>query len=183
MKAAYSQYPDLLKTMARRQDVYNETTAYIREKERRGEVFVIRPEAALKIKRVEHDRAKIQAVYDQGAGGGPQAPACPAGIFAEGGESNMTESAREACLQGLATEWRTMTYTWRDCALYALAVGAGGQSPSIPMKGTCRPSPTFGATPYWGDRECHPQTAPAPVHPGAGGGDFETRAVLCQPGV
>ena len=36
MKAAYSQYPDLLKTMARRQDVYNETTAYIREKERRG---------------------------------------------------------------------------------------------------------------------------------------------------
>ena len=37
----------------------------------------------------------------------------------------MTESAREACLQGLATEWRTMTYTWRDCALYALAVGAG----------------------------------------------------------
>ena len=66
MNAAYSQYPDLLKTMARRQDVYNETTAYIREKERRGEVFVIRPEAALKIKRVEHDRAKIQAVYDQG---------------------------------------------------------------------------------------------------------------------
>lgn len=36
MKAAYSQYPDLLKTMARRQDVYNETTAYIREKERGG---------------------------------------------------------------------------------------------------------------------------------------------------
>ena len=41
----------------------------------------------------------------------------------------MTESAREACLQGLATEWRTMTYTWRDCALYALAVGAGGAEP------------------------------------------------------
>lgn len=85
MKAAYSQYPDLLKTMARRQDVYNETTAYIREKERRGEVFVIRPEAALKIKRVEHDRAKIQAVYDQGRA--VAASACrPAGIFAEGGE-------------------------------------------------------------------------------------------------
>ena len=41
----------------------------------------------------------------------------------------MTESAREARLQGLATEWRTMTYTWRDCALYALAVGAGGAEP------------------------------------------------------
>ena len=58
MKAAYSQYPDLLKTMARRQDVYNETTAYIREKERRGEVFVIRPEAALKIKRVEQSMTR-----------------------------------------------------------------------------------------------------------------------------
>lgn len=62
----------------------------------------------------------------------------------------MTESAREACLQGLATEWRTMTYTWRDCALYALAVGAGEQSPSIPMKGTCRPSPPLGQRPIGG---------------------------------
>ena len=102
MKAAYSQYPDLLKTMARRQ------------------------------------------------GGGPQAPACPAGIFAEGGESNMTESAREACLQGLATEWRTMTYTWRDCALYALAVGAGGAEPQYTYERDMQAIPTFGATPYWG---------------------------------
>ena len=97
----------------------------------------------------------------------------------------MTESAREACLQGLATEWRTMTYTWRDCALYALAVElaheeedraradalweeltalpkqleelmpvweqqAREQSPSIPMKGTCRPSPPLGQRPIGG---------------------------------
>lgn len=66
MRRAYKQYPHLLETMAKRQDVYNETTAYIREKERRGEVFVLRPEAALDIKRVEHRREKIQAVYDQG---------------------------------------------------------------------------------------------------------------------
>ena len=39
----------------------------------------------------------------------------------------MTE--RETQLQGLATEWRTMAYTWRDCALYALAVGATGEEP------------------------------------------------------
>lgn len=37
---------------------------------------MIRPEAALKIKRVEHDRAKIQAVYDQGRA--VAASACPA---------------------------------------------------------------------------------------------------------
>ena len=59
-------YPALLDTLARRQDVYNETTAAIREKERRGEVFVIRPEAPLDIKRVDHNRARIQAVYDLG---------------------------------------------------------------------------------------------------------------------
>ena len=39
----------------------------------------------------------------------------------------MTE--REMQLQGLATEWRTMAYTWRDCALYALAVGPRGGAP------------------------------------------------------
>lgn len=66
MRRKYKGYPQLLETMARRQDVYNETTAYIRDKERRGEVFVIRPEAPLDIKRVEHHREKIQAVYDQG---------------------------------------------------------------------------------------------------------------------
>ena len=66
MKAAYSQYPDLLKTMARRQDVYNETTAYIREKERRGEVFVIRPSEALKIGRMSHDREEIVEAYKLG---------------------------------------------------------------------------------------------------------------------
>ena len=45
MRKVYRDYPALLDTLARRQDVYNETTATIREKERRGEVFVIRPEA------------------------------------------------------------------------------------------------------------------------------------------
>ena len=95
----------------------------------------------------------------------------------------MTESAREARLQGLATEWRTMTYTWRDCALYALAVGAGGAEPQYTYEKDMQAIPTFGATPYWGTVNVTPQTAPAPVHPGAGGGDFETRAVLCQPGV
>ena len=61
MRKVYRDYPALLDTLARRQDVYNETTAAIREKERRGEVFVIRPEAPL-----DNNRARIQAVYDLG---------------------------------------------------------------------------------------------------------------------
>ena len=66
MKVVYRQYPNLLGTMARRHEVYNEATAYIREQEALGNVFVIRPEAPLDIHRVEHDKEKIQAVYDLG---------------------------------------------------------------------------------------------------------------------
>ena len=66
MNLVYRQYPNLLGTMAKRHEVYNETTAYIREQEALGNVFVIRPEAPLDIHRVEHDKEKIQAVYDLG---------------------------------------------------------------------------------------------------------------------
>lgn len=66
MKVVYRQYPNLLSTMAKRQDVYNESTAYVREQEAAGRVFVLRPEAPLDIHRVEHDKEKIQAVYDLG---------------------------------------------------------------------------------------------------------------------
>lgn len=96
----------------------------------------------------------------------------------------MTESAREACLQGLATEWRTMTYTWRDCALYALAVGAGGAEPQYTYERGHAGHPTLWGNALLGDRECHPQTAPAPAPSRCWWRrNFETRAVLCQPGV
>ena len=62
----------------------------------------------------------------------------------------MTENAREAVLRGLTTEWRTMTYNWRDCALYALAVGAAGDEPQYTYEKDMQAIPTFGATPYWG---------------------------------
>ncbi len=62
----------------------------------------------------------------------------------------MTENAREAVLQGLTTEWRTMHYNWRDCALYALAVGATGAEPQYTYEKDMQAIPTFGVTPYWG---------------------------------
>lgn len=62
----------------------------------------------------------------------------------------MTENPREALLRGLTTEWRTMTYNWRDCALYALAVGATGAEPQYTYEKDMQAVPTFGATPYWG---------------------------------
>ena len=62
----------------------------------------------------------------------------------------MAENTRETQLRGLTTEWRTMTYNWRDCALYALAVGAKGDEPQYTYENGMQAIPTFGATPYWG---------------------------------
>jgi len=62
----------------------------------------------------------------------------------------MELSRREEQLRGLATGWRTMTYTWRDCALYALAVGAGPDEPQYTYEKGMQVIPTFGVTPYWG---------------------------------
>ena len=93
----------------------------------------------------------------------------------------MTE--REMQLQGLATEWRTMAYTWRDCALYALAVGATGEEPQYTYEKDMQVIPTFGVLPYWGGGERHPAVSPAPGGPGAGGGAAPAGAVLCEPGL
>ena len=53
MNLVYRQYPNLLGTMAKRHEAA-------------GKIFVIRPEAPLDIHRVEHDKERIQAVYDLG---------------------------------------------------------------------------------------------------------------------
>lgn len=66
MRRAFKQYPKVVEVMARRHEQYNEATAAIREKERRGELFVLRPEAPLDVGRVEHDPEKLQKAYDHG---------------------------------------------------------------------------------------------------------------------
>ena len=65
------------------------------------------------------------------------------------------DNNREARLAGLATEWRTMTYQWRDCVLYALAVGA--VEPLYTYEKDLQALPTFGATPYWGTVNVNPK--------------------------
>lgn len=60
-------------------------------------------------------------------------------------------------LDGLTTEWRTLDYTWRDCALYALAVGADGSESQYVYEKDMKCLPTFGVTPYWGAVNVTPQ--------------------------
>lgn len=66
MRLILRKYPNMVKALENRHNMYNETIKYICEKEEKGEVFVIRPEDFLPIKRAEHTPDKLQAVYDIG---------------------------------------------------------------------------------------------------------------------
>ena len=66
MKLKYRKYPEFVKTMANRHIVYNEALEYIEEKEKAGEVLVIRPEEELPVSRVEKDVDKLKLAYEIG---------------------------------------------------------------------------------------------------------------------
>ena len=66
LKLKYKKYPKMLQAMEKRHIIYNNTLSYIKKKEKEGKVFVIRPEKAIKIKKVEKDPNKLKEVYDIG---------------------------------------------------------------------------------------------------------------------
>ena len=70
MKLAMRRYPKVPEALAKRHEVYNETTAYIRQREKEGAALVIRPEKALQIGRIEHDAQRMKAVYEAGRAAG-----------------------------------------------------------------------------------------------------------------
>ena len=66
MKLRYRKYPKLVETMANRHNEYNETLAYIRERERLGKLLVIAPEENLNIHRIETNPDELWRVYEIG---------------------------------------------------------------------------------------------------------------------
>ena len=66
LRVAYKKYPELVRALATRHLMYNSTLEYIMEKERDGELFVIRPPEALNIKHVSHDPEELERVYRLG---------------------------------------------------------------------------------------------------------------------
>lgn len=62
----YRKYPHLVRAMEKRHELYNETLAYIAQKEKAGEILVLRPEASLPVSRVERKPERLKAVYDIG---------------------------------------------------------------------------------------------------------------------
>ena len=59
-------YPALYKALKQRTSHYNQTLDYILKKEKKGEIFVIRPEVPLSIERLERRPEKLQEAYDAG---------------------------------------------------------------------------------------------------------------------
>lgn len=66
LKIALKKYPAVIKALADRHIMYNETIKYIVQKEQSGEILVIRPEKALEIGRTEHSPDKLQTIYQAG---------------------------------------------------------------------------------------------------------------------
>ncbi|MFC4809806.1 patatin-like phospholipase family protein [Paenibacillus sp. GCM10023250] len=66
VRRVYRKFPEFVKVMLRRHQIYNGQTAYIREQEAQGNVFVIRPQRPLEVGRMEKNAAKLDALYWQG---------------------------------------------------------------------------------------------------------------------
>ncbi len=66
IKLRYAKYPKVAQIMAERHIMYNDCLDFIERKEKAGEVFVIRPQHSNDVRRIERDKARMKALYDQG---------------------------------------------------------------------------------------------------------------------
>lgn len=66
IKFKYAKYPKIYELTADRYARYNETLQFLEEEEKAGRAFVIRPQRANDIGRIEKDREKLEALYRLG---------------------------------------------------------------------------------------------------------------------
>lgn len=66
VRLAMLRYPRMVRAMAVRHIMYNETTEYIREQEKAGNILVIRPPKALEVDSMEKNPDRLEAVYQLG---------------------------------------------------------------------------------------------------------------------
>ena len=66
MHLRYANYPNFITAMQNRHNVYNNTLNELNRLERHRQVFIIRPDAALNISRVEKNVQKLQTAYQAG---------------------------------------------------------------------------------------------------------------------
>lgn len=66
IKARYLKYPKVYELMASRHERYNECLRFIERQEETGQAFVIRPQQASNVGRIERDKDKMKALYQEG---------------------------------------------------------------------------------------------------------------------
>lgn len=66
IKVRYLKYPKVYELMQERHIHYNETLRFIEEKKAAGQAFVIRPKKAGNVNRIERDKEKMRALYEEG---------------------------------------------------------------------------------------------------------------------
>ena len=64
-RKAYASYPNLVRTALRRSQMYNRTMNELDVLERKGEIFVIRPQTVL-VSRLERNHEKLRKFYEHG---------------------------------------------------------------------------------------------------------------------
>src|SRR5699024_1952868 len=64
-KRAYKSYPNLVRTIFRRSFEYNKTMNHIDQLEKRGEIFVLRPQVK-PVSRLEKNKETLYAFYEHG---------------------------------------------------------------------------------------------------------------------
>ncbi|WP_071393334.1 patatin-like phospholipase family protein [Bacillus tuaregi] len=66
IRKKYQEYPGLVQALENRHKVYNETLQYIFDEEKKGNVLVVCPSEKLTVGRVEKNKRKLTALYQQG---------------------------------------------------------------------------------------------------------------------
>ena len=66
LKMKYKKYPNLIKALENRYKMYNNTLDFLEEKRKENKVFIIQPKEPVNISRVEKNKDKLKALYDQG---------------------------------------------------------------------------------------------------------------------
>ena len=66
IRKVYTAYPNLIRAAERRHLVYNHQLENVEAARIAGNAFVIRPPMPLPVKRISHNKAKLQAVYQMG---------------------------------------------------------------------------------------------------------------------
>lgn len=66
IRMKYRKYPNLIKALENRHLMYNAELDLIAKQEKSGELFVIRPDSPLPVKRAEKDPAKLKDCYEIG---------------------------------------------------------------------------------------------------------------------